>query len=124
MSELKTKAYKKGKSIGLITRPYWQDRYGAMFVHDRYAFWNNPYIWLRNNEDGEENQKSEKLIIEKHKPVFVYFKVRNRGVKDYTKGDQTVRGYWTKSDVAINLDGWKGRIDEDCDTLKHTGGTL
>ncbi len=124
VSELKTKAYKKGKSIGLITRPYWQDRYGAMFVHDRYAFWNNPYIWLRNNEDGEENQKSEKLIIEKHKPVFVYFKVRNRGVKDYTKGDQTVRGYWTKSDVAINLDGWKGRIDEDCDTLKHTGGTL
>lgn len=124
-SELVIKPYEK--IVTIINgkgRPYNQDFYMEESILEKYVFWNNPYIWLRNDEDGEEYQESEKLVIEKYKPVFVYFKVRNRGVKDYTKGDQTVRGYWTKSDVAINLDGWCGVVDSCNHSIKHNGGTL
>lgn len=123
-SELVIKPYDKTITLSDLKGPYNQDLYVSMPLPEKYVFWNNPYIWYRNDEDGEEYPDSEKLVIEKGKLIYVYFKVRNRGVKDYTTEDQTVRGYWTKSNVAINLDGWCGVVDSCNHSIKHNGGTL
>ncbi len=74
-------------------------------------FWNSPYIWLRNERDGVEHQQSETLNVREDKPIYIYLRVRNRGVKDYKTRDAKVRGYWTNSSVAINEYGWKGFAD-------------
>lgn len=120
VSELKTKAYTR--EFG-ITRPGYSQT-GYWRKESDYLFWNNPYIWLRNDEDGEENQKSERLTVEKYKPVFVYFKVRNRGVKDYAGGTQIVKGYWAEANLAINLEGWQGVVDVNNPSEKYIGGSI
>lgn len=123
-SELITKSYDSSDVSNYPNTLKYNQSFKDYENLNEYYFWNNPYIWLRNGEDGETVQESEKLIIEKHKPVFVYFKVRNRGVKDYTKGDQIVKAYWAKSDIVINREGWKGMVDVDNPNRKYTGGTL
>lgn len=123
-SELITRPYNKSEvSDYPILLKYYQEFKDYSFLK-KYNFWSNPYIWLRNNEDGESFQESEKLVIEKYKPVFIYFKVRNRGVKDYIKDDQIVKGYWAKSNFVINEEGWKGLVDVDNPSKKYIGGSL
>ena len=123
-SELVTKAYEKKLEPADIKHPYDSDLYNAIRIPGTYVFWNNPYIWLRNNRDGEEHQKSEKLIIEEYDPVFAYFKVRNRGVKDYKGSDQKVRGFWSKANAAINIDGWIGGVDSINHNYEYAGGSM
>lgn len=124
VSELITKAYDKTITLSDLKGPYNQDLYVSMPIPEKYVFWNNPYIWLRNNRDGEEHQESEKLIIEEYDPVFAYFKVRNRGVKDYQGSDQKVRGFWSKANAAINMDGWIGGVDSINHNYEYAGGSM
>lgn len=124
--------YKIEKESKLITRSYGDDeipyyRYDNLdkCAEPGFKYWNNPYIWLRNNRDGAENQTTEKLEVEEDKPVYIYVKVRNNGVKDYTTKDAKVRGYWAKSNFIINEYGWKGYVDpEDVELNKNIGGGL
>ena len=52
--------------------------------NDRFLKWANPYIWIRNQNDGKNNQSTENPIVnEDHSWVYIYTKVRNRGVKPY-----------------------------------------
>lgn len=77
----------------------------------RFCFWNSPYIWLRNQDDGFEVQETERPIIgEIGTPIYIYVKVRNKGVKEYinSRDKMSVAGYWAKSSLAITESVWKG----------------
>lgn len=124
--------YQLNRESVLITRSYGEDevpyyRYDNLdkCVDSPFKFWNNPYIWLRNKRDGVDNQTTEKLKIEEDTPVYVYFKVRNKGVKDYTTKDAKVQGFWAQSNFVINEYGWKGYLDpENVTAGKKMGGSL
>lgn len=75
---------------------------------NNYFFWSNPYIWIRNQADGFEVHTTEKPIIEKEKDVYVYVKVRNKGVKTYDKSNVEVRTFWTESSIVPTEAQWKG----------------
>ncbi len=78
-----------------------------------FNFWNSPYIWLRNQDDGREVQKTEKVTIKKGKPVYMYVKVRNKGVKEFvaTQHNMDVTSFWANSSTAISEPVWKGISD-------------
>lgn len=112
VSELKTKTY---KYVAPPTdRPYDY----ATFVDDEDMemrmtnFWDCPYIWIRNQEDGEENQETERPVIEEGKPIYVYVNVRNRGVKPYRSNNTRVKTYWAQSSMMIPRDQWIGYAHE------------
>lgn len=73
-----------------------------------YLFWNNPYIWIRNQNDGKDVHVTENPIIEEDKKVFVYTQVRNKGVKPYKAQDMMVKSYWGNSATVITEHKWKG----------------
>lgn len=112
-SELMTRSYKKGafpgispSQIGSFLSGLHKD-YDAK-THVKYEFWGNPYIWIRNQNDGKEVHVTEKPIIEEDKKVFVYTQVRNKGVKPYKAQDMMVKSYWGNSATVITEHKWKG----------------
>ncbi len=106
----RTKEYEK--QTGLATRLDEEDNNNRR----GFRFWNSPYIWLRNQDDGREVQKTERAIIDRFgKEIYVYTKVRNKGVKDYIYANDkmTVVGYWAESSTAISESVWKNISDPD-----------
>lgn len=110
----------------LETRKYGADSYtpppvtiGGNNVFFQDCLWNSPCIWMRNNGDGMENQKTEPITIEgrDNALVYIYIKVRNRGVKPYTTKDKKLKTYWTKSSMFIIKEHWKGIAGADGDVI-------
>ena len=126
-SKLETKSYKKN-----ILFPNFGNnvfgRFGYYSMEDdfelsQYRFWENPYIWIRNEEDGTEFKESEKILIDENcskKDIYLYAQVRNKGVKPYTAKNISVKAYWTVSSVCITAEAWKGQIASE----KEEGGVL
>ena len=90
---------------------------------DRFLKWANPYIWIRNQNDGKNNQSTENPIVnEDHSWVYIYTKVRNRGVKPYKGNGRHIAYCWTKSSLMITSDMWKGFLNGNYDSEKGIYG--
>ncbi|MBP3511192.1 MAG: hypothetical protein J6K19_04030 [Prevotella sp.] len=80
-------------------------------------FWRSPYIWLRNQEDGLQNHKHERLNITDNMSsimAYMYTQIRNNGVKPYTNKDSmSVRTYWVTPSIAMTENDWRGVISSD-----------
>mgnify|MGYP005751976905 FL=1 len=73
-------------------------------------FWNSSDIWLRNQDDGIENQKHENPdISESKRDFYVYTKVRNKGVKPYSGKGWSLASWWAESSVIITRDVWQAK---------------
>lgn len=80
----------------------------------------SPYIWIRNQNDGRQNQRTETPIVnEEHPYVYLYTKIRNRGVKPYSGDGQNLGFCWTKSSFVITIDMWKGFMNERYDEVNN-----
>ena len=91
--------------------------------NDRFLKWANPYIWIRNQNDGKNNQSTENPIVnEDHSWVYIYTKVRNRGVKPYKGNGRHIAYCWTKSSLMITSDMWKGFLNGNYDSEKGIYG--
>lgn len=91
--------------------------------NDRFFKWANPYIWIRNQNDGKNNQSTENPIVnEDHSWVYIYTKVRNRGVKPYNGNGRHIAYCWTKSSLMITSDMWKGFLNGNYDSEKGIYG--
>lgn len=91
--------------------------------NDRFLKWANPYIWIRNQNDGKSNQSTENPIVnEDHSWVYIYTKVRNRGVKPYKGNGRHIAYCWTKSSLMITSDMWKGFLNGNYDSEKGIYG--
>ncbi len=110
VSEMNTKTYVTPSPFLPVKWPkYYAEQIDEEDMDLRqFNFWKSPYIWIRNQEDGVENQETERPIIERRKPIFVYVKVRNRGVKSYNGNGMSVYTCWAKSSMAIPEDQWLG----------------
>lgn len=122
-SELVTKSYKKGVFPGTISSQTGISVFSSykdydVMAHVKFEFWNNPYIWIRNQKDGKDVHITEKPIIEEGKPIYVYTQVRNKGVKPYTYKNVIVKTFWTESNVVPTQADWKGYATKD----KNDGG--
>lgn len=91
--------------------------------NDRFLKWADPYIWIRNQNDGKNNQSTENPIVnEDHSWVYIYTKVRNRGVKPYNGNGRHIAYCWTKSSLMITSDMWKGFLNGNYDSEKGIYG--
>lgn len=114
VSELVTKAYIKKTNTGNL--PTFASSLPGYYRNEdllnniKCQFWNNPYIWIRNQEDGMDVHVTEQPIIEKRRPLFVYTQVRNKGVKPYKGKGMDVKTFWSKSSAVITEKVWKGLI--------------
>lgn len=80
----------------------------------------SPYIWIRNQNDGRQNQRTEAPIVnEEHPYVYLYTKIYNRGVKPYSGEGQNLGFCWTKSSFVITIDMWKGFMNERYDEVNN-----
>lgn len=80
----------------------------------------SPYIWIRNQNDGRQNQRTEAPIVnEEHPYVYLYTKIYNRGVKPYNGEGQNLGFCWTKSSFVITIDMWKGFMNERYDEVNN-----
>lgn len=87
--------------------------------------WASSYLWIRNQNDGVENQKTENPYInEEHPYIYVYTKVCNRGVKPYSGGWEKLSYCWTKSSMVITADMWKGMVTYEYSSDDVFGGTM
>lgn len=113
-SELLTKSYKKGGPF-VSTDGSTLQTYKGLDVNGKlsYLFWNNPYIWIRNQDDGIEVHETETPIIENNRDVYVYTQVRNKGVKPYQGEGTEVKVYWAQSNAVLSEYQWKGYVAMD-----------
>lgn len=74
-------------------------------------FYMSEDIWIRNQDDGIENQTTENPEY-KETPAFVYVKVRNRGVYPYTNdGNDQLKLYWAKAGTGLSWPyPWNGSL--------------
>lgn len=110
--------------VDLYMRDYRSDTGAASMQNGSMAFpinkWNTPDIWLRNNNDGYENQTHENVeFTEDDDRAYIYVKVRNRGTKPYLGSGQYVNVYWANSAIGLTFKNWAGMLS---DNNKRGGG--
>lgn len=72
-------------------------------------YWNSPNIWIRNTDDGFEHQESEPIKINSLKQlVYVYYRITNRGIKDYNGNGKYIQAYWANTAFGQDADAWLG----------------
>lgn len=72
-------------------------------------YWNSPDIWIRNTDDGFEHQESEPIKINSLKQlVYVYYRITNRGIKDYNGNGKYIQAYWANTAFGQDADAWLG----------------
>lgn len=69
-------------------------------------FWKSPSIWVRNQDDGIEEEENPYYTPE-HIAAVIYVKVENRGKEAYT-GGKWLHVYWSQASTVISPAGWKG----------------
>ena len=73
------------------------------------CFWKSPYIWMRNQKDGEENHDTQTpKMIDGEVRTYVYVDIRNKGVKPYNAKDAAVHCFWTEGSLYVDETSWKG----------------
>lgn len=110
--------------VDLYMRDYRDDTGAATMRNGSLAFpinkWNTHDIWLRNNNDGYENQTHENVeFTEDDDRAYIYVKVRNRGTKPYLGSGQYVNVYWANSAIGLTFKNWAGMLS---DNNKRGGG--
>ena len=78
-------------------------------IRNPFIFWSSTDIWLRNQNDGFKSQQYEMPnITDEHATVYIYTRVKNRGVKVYPGKGTTLRTWWAESSVVLDEYAWKG----------------
>lgn len=77
----------------------------------------SPDIWVRNQDDGFENQEHEEPEYHSMEPVYVYVKVRNKSCLNST-GNEKLALHWSKSGS------WSGWPDHWDGTLPSIGNLI
>ena len=81
--------------------------------------YSNPYIWIRNENDGNTVEETQRPIIDEvHNYVYLYTKVYNHGVKPFDS-KMYVNYCWTNSSLVIPADMWKGLVNGSYDMDEH-----
>lgn len=84
------------------------------------VFWNSPDIWVRNQKDGFVNQESEPVkVTDVDQDVYIYFRVHNRGSKDYPGYGMYIHPYWADASLMIGVKTWLG---EECENSQDDYG--
>lgn len=75
-----------------------------------YVCWDTPDVWVRNQDDGFENQTSEAIKVDSNiKNVYVYMRVNNRGLSEYTNKDTLfLTSFWADAALSISPKVWLG----------------
>lgn len=77
-------------------------------------------IWLRNDQDGFENQESETLYDDNFSIVYLYVRVRNKSLVD-ASGNENLRLYWSK---ASSWSSWPQNWDGSQPTIGNLVGSV
>ena len=87
------------------------------------VYWNSPDVWVRNQKDGFVNQESEPVKIEDiDQDIYIYFRVNNRGTKDYAGHGMYIHPYWADASLTIGTNTWLG---EECvNSDEYYGGPI
>ena len=73
-----------------------EDFGGEQFPYDWQVDRDQSYdIWVRNQQDGYENQVYQQPEYQSSNPAYVYVRVRNKSCEDAT-GNETLNLYWSK----------------------------
>ncbi len=76
----------------------------------RLVYWNSADIWLRRQKDGLTNRlHQDGCLGEDEEKVYVYTKIRNRGVKTYDSSSKQLRIWWARSAMKIDMKTWLGK---------------
>ena len=86
-------------------------------------FWASPDVWVRNTDDGLTHQESEALKVnEVDQNIYVYFRITNRGTKDYNGDGKYLHAYWANTAFGQTADAWLGIANKE--DGKPFGGEL
>lgn len=85
----------------------------------KYNFWESQDIWIRNQRDGGTEHQNP--VYREGKPVFVYARIRNRGVKTSPQG-ATVTLRWSQAGISLDYDSFCGK--NKLDNGVATGGLI
>lgn len=108
----------------LKPRPMKNTPEGVKWVRDCdwINFWNSSDVWLRNQDDGIENQINElPNISDTKRDIYVYTKIRNRGVKPYIGEGWSLASWWAESSLIIPKSVWEGKY---VNTKSMAGGLI
>ena len=76
----------------------------------RPVYWDSSDIWVRKQNDGMENRTHQNGNLgPDQNQIFVYTKVRNRGVKTYDSNTKQLRLWWARSAMKIDKATWQGK---------------
>ena len=77
-------------------------------------FWASPDVWVRNSDDGYVHQECEPLkVTELDQNIYVYFRITNRGTKDYDGKGKYLHAYWANTAFGQTADAWLGISNSD-----------
>ncbi len=98
---------------GSVEKPYEPVSMGSgflkMFKFKWLNRWNSSDVWLRNQDDGMLNQEHENpQLSDRKRDIYVYTKVRNRGVKPYKGEGWSLASWWAESALVITKEVWEG----------------
>ena len=85
----------------------------------KYNFWESQDIWIRNQRDGGTEHQNP--VYREGKPVFVYARIRNRGVETSPQG-ATVTLRWSQAGISLDYDSFCGK--NKLDNGVATGGLI
>lgn len=71
--------------------------------------WLSPDVWVRNQKDGLVNQESEAVkVVDEDQDIYIYFRVNNRGTKDYSGDGMYIHPYWADASLCTGTNTWLG----------------
>lgn len=72
----------------------------------KYTFWESDDIWIRNYKDGVEQHQNP--IYRKGEPVYVYARIRNRGVVSSSPARLMLR--WAHAGISLDYNAFQGMM--------------
>lgn len=99
-------------TVDLFIRDHYTDTGKEPFIprHIRIKdLWNSPDLYVRNQDDGIENQihQQPKIDVE-NKQLFIYTRITNRGSRDYNGSGKYLFLYWAEPMMLINPKSFRG----------------
>lgn len=82
-------------------------------------YWGSPDIWVRSTDDGFENQEDEMIVYDPQKEAraYCYFRVTNRGTKDYITNDKYLHPYYANKSFPLYPNTWTGYTEIEPDSV-------
>ena len=102
---LKAQEVKKQNELDLFIKDRFEDLGLVLNNIDYWQMDNSPDIWVRNQQDGYDNQTHQNpFYSSSHKKAWVYVKVRNKSCIQSSSGANNLTLWWTSAATGSNFD--------------------